>query len=327
MRQSLTEKDLNRNIPDTSFEDIKKRWANYSSGFMYNPPSKKGTIIFPGFDGGAEWGGPAFDSSTGILYVNANEMPWVLTMVDVNSKNIQNETNIQAGQRIYKISCMGCHGPQMQGGGNYPSIIDANKKYSAQQFDELLSEGRRMMPAFKQLSPSEKKALASFILNETKEQSLKFIGPRLKEDPYWEMPYTSTGYNKFLTKEKYPAIAPPWGTLNAIDLNSGKIVWKDTLGDYPELLSKGLHTGTENYGGPVVTAGGLLFIAATKDGKFRAFNKRNGKLLWETDLPFPGFATPSIYRLKGKQYIVIACGGGKLGTASGDSYIAFALPN
>jgi quinoprotein glucose dehydrogenase len=108
-------------------------------------------------------------------------------------------------------------------------------------------------------------------------------------------------------------------------LNTGNIVWKDTLGDTPEFLAKGIHTGTENYGGPVVTAGGVLFIAATKDGMFRAFNKRTGKLIWETKLPYPGFATPAVYEVNGKQYVVVACGGGKLGTPSGDVYIAFAL--
>jgi quinoprotein glucose dehydrogenase len=110
-------------------------------------------------------------------------------------------------------------------------------------------------------------------------------------------------------------------------LNTGKIVWKNTLGEYPEFAAKGIATGTENYGGSVVTAGGLLFIAATRDGMFRAYNKRNGKLLWQVKLPVPGFATPAIYQVKGKQYVVIACGGGKLGTPSGDAYIAFALPD
>ena len=146
-------------------------------------------------------------------------------------------------------------------------------------------------------------------------------------DSFLNMPYSITGYNKFLTREGYPAVKPPWGTLNAINLNTGDLVWKTTLGEYPELKAKGHATGTENYGGPVVTAGGVLFIAASKDGKFRAFNKRTGKLLWETELPAPGFATPSVYRLNGKQYIVIACGGGKLGTKSGDAYVAFALPS
>ena len=159
-----------------------------------------------------------------------------------------------------------------------------------------------------------------------KEQLKKYVGPSKVVDSFLTMPYSITGYNKFLSKEGHPAVKPPWGTLNAINLNSGELVWKTTLGEYPEFKEKGVSTGTENYGGPVVTAGGVLFIAASRDGKFRAFNKYNGKLLWETDLPAPGFATPSVYSLNGKQYIVIACGGGKLGTKSGDAYVAFALP-
>jgi quinoprotein glucose dehydrogenase len=182
-----------------------------------------------------------------------------------------------------------------------------------------------MMPALKQLSESEKDALASFILDIKSNQQKTFVAPPKTEDPYLKMPYTSTGYNKFLTKEGYPAVDTPWGTLNAINLNTGKIEWKQTLGDYPELKARGIHSGTENYGGPVVTAGGLLFIAATSDKKIRAFNKRTGKLLWEYDLPVSGFATPSVYEKDGHQYIVIACGGGKLGKASGDSYLAFSL--
>nr|MCU0352911.1 PQQ-binding-like beta-propeller repeat protein [Cytophagales bacterium] len=136
-----------------------------------------------------------------------------------------------------------------------------------------------------------------------------------------------SGYNRFVDKDGYPAIKPPWGTLNAIDLNTGEYLWKVPFGEYKELTAKGIPlTGTENYGGPVVTAGGLLFIAATKDEKFRVFDKKTGKLLWETQLPAGGYATPSTYAVDGKQYVVIACGGGKMGTKSGDSYVAFALP-
>lgn len=324
-RQSLTEKDLNHLVSAASYADIKKRLSEVNSGFIFNPSSKKGTVIFPGFDGGAEWGGPAYDPTTNILYVNANEMPWILTMVDRPNETARNENNLAAGKRLYQSNCMACHGPEKKGSGNYPSLIGAEKKYTEKTLNELIASGRRMMPAFKQLKEVEVSAISSYILDLKEKQSKAYVPPTVIKDPYREMSYTSTGYNKFLTKEGYPAVSPPWGTLNAIDLNSGKILWKDTLGDYPELLAKGLHTGTENYGGPVVTAGGLVFIAATKDSKFRAFNKRTGKLLWETDLPAPGFATPTVYNYNGKQYIVIACGGGKLGTASGDAYIAFAL--
>jgi quinoprotein glucose dehydrogenase len=152
----------------------------------------------------------------------------------------------------------------------------------------------------------------------------KFVD--LKRDSLYRLPYTITGYNKFLTKEGYPAISPPWGTLNAIDLSTGRYIFKTTLGNDTVFKNAKQPTGTENYGASVVTAGGVLFIAATKDGKFRAFNKRNGQLLWEYNLPTAAFATPSVYAIGGQQYIVIACGGGKLKTKSGDSYIAFKLP-
>lgn len=182
------------------------------------------------------------------------------------------------------------------------------------------------MPAFKQLGAANEEALASYILNEKTIQLKPYISSQDSLSPFDQMVYSNTGYNKFLTKEGLPGIMPPWGTLSAISLKTGKVVWKDTLGDYPEFKEKGIHTGTENYGGPVVTAGGLVFIAATKDAKFRAFNKRTGQLLWETDLPACGFATPTVYRYQDKEYVVIACGGGKLNTDSGDSYMAFALP-
>ena len=326
-RQSLTQQSLNNLVPDSSYQDIKKRLAGYSSGFIFNPPSKKGTVIFPGTDGGAEWGGAAVDPETGILYVNANEVPWVLTMVEAKDQRVKNETNLQAGQRLYTATCMACHGAQLRGGGNFPSLINLNKKYNVSQFVQLVSSGRRMMPAFDQLAESEKEALASFMLDVKSKQTKKFKAPANTDDTWNKMRYTSTGYNKFLTNEGYPAVAPPWGTLNAIELNTGRIVWKDTLGDYPEFKAKGIHTGTENYGGPVVTAGGLIFIAATSDSKIRAFNKRSGALLWEAELPACGFATPAMYEADGKQFLVIACGGGKLGKKTGDSYVAFALPN
>ncbi len=327
-RQSLPAADLNPLVPDSSYQDIRKRLAGYHSN-MFDPPSREGTVIFPGFDGGAEWGGPAYDPTSGLLYVNANEMPWILTMVNTapTPATAGGVSVGQAARALYTANCMTCHGPDRQGGGNYPSLIGVKKKYKEDQFLTLVSSGRRMMPAFRQLSPAEKHALAAFILDNKASQQRPFVNDnKAPEDPYFRLPFTSTGYNKFLTKEGYPAVMPPWGTLTAIDLNRAAIVWKDTLGDYPELKARGIHSGTENYGGPVVTAGGLLFIAATSDAKFRAFNKRTGQLLWEADLPAAGFATPSVYTVDGRQYVVIACGGGKLHKKTGDSYVAFALP-
>jgi quinoprotein glucose dehydrogenase len=325
MRQSFTEKDINPYLTDSSFDEIKKRLASYKHENIYDPISLNGTVIFPGLDGGGEWGGPTFDPETGILYVNANEMPWVLTAIDISDKPLSKENFEQAGKRLYQTNCMSCHGTERQGSGNYPTLIGVEKKYTAATFHDLVQTGRRMMPAFKQLNENEQEAIASYVLNIQSAKTKKYIDK--KNDSLFKLPYTITGYNKFLSKEGYPAISPPWGTLNAIDLSSGEYIWRGPLGNDTAFKNAKQPTGTENYGASVVTAGGLLFIAATKDGKFRAFNKRNGQLIWEFNLPAAAFATPSVYEVNGKEYIVIACGGGKLKTKSGDSYIAFALPD
>lgn len=326
VRQVLTEKDLNPYLSKEEYEEVKKKLQSAHTGKMFMPQSKAGTIIFPGFDGGGEWGGPAADPETGILYVNANEMAWILQMFDVDRSKNQ-ETYLQAGHRLYEQNCMSCHGPERKGGGNYPSIVEVDKKYNPKSFVEFINAGRRMMPAFNHLSQQDKDAIASFVLNLKKEQTKKYTPQLTALDSFRLLPYSISGYNKFITKSGLPGLAPPWGTITAIDLNTGEHVWKTTLGEDEYFKEKGIkETGTENYGGPAITKGGLLFIGASKDGMFRAFNKRTGKLLWEYKLPAPGFATPSTYEVNGKQYIVIACGGGKLGTKSGDSYVAFALP-
>jgi len=254
-------------------------------------------------------------------------MAWVIQAVPVNNNTSLGETYLQAGRRLYQANCMTCHGPERKGSGNFPSLINLKNKYNAATFDTLVQSGRRMMPAFRQLNRLQRKAIASFVLDNN-EKTKTFIDSSNKKDEHFTVPYSITGYNKFLSKEGFPAIAPPWGTLNAINLNNGQYAWKKPLGNDPE-FSRGsaAPTGTENYGASVVTAGGLLFIAAAKDGKLRAFNKTSGALLWEVSLPAPGYATPAVYEIDGKQYIVIACGGGKMKTVSGDSYIAFTLPD
>ncbi|NTS40337.1 PQQ-binding-like beta-propeller repeat protein [Flavisolibacter sp. BT320] len=324
MRQRFTENDINPYLSDSSFADVKRRLLSYKNGHVYEPISRQGTIVFPGLDGGAEWGGPSFDPETGLLYINANEMPWVLQAVAINKQPVKAENFEQAGRRLYQRNCMTCHGAERQGSGNNPSLLGIEKKYSAEAFHTLVRSGRRMMPAFQQLNENEREAIATYVLNKTESKSKAFAAK--ESDERFQLPYTITGYNKFLSKEGYPAIAPPWGTLQALDIATGNYVWKQVLGHDTAVKGAKGPTGTENYGASVVTKGGLLLIAATKDGKFRAFNKRNGQLLWETDLPAPAFATPAVYESGGKQFIVIACGGGKLKTRSGDSYVAFALP-
>jgi len=312
----------------------KFRQVKYNAPFT--PPSKAGVWIFPGFDGGGEWGGAAVDPETGILYVNSSELPWSLTMIDVPATQTHDRSIKGVGKTVYGKYCISCHGATLKGNGpSYPSLLDLDKKYTQDQVQDIIEHGKNMMPAFTQLEPSEKQALLAFLLHlEDKEPASGAVAKAItagktdeKKSILDEVPYTMTGYNRFLDNDGYPGIKPPWGTLNAVDLNSGKLLWKVPLGEYAELRKKGFPpTGTENYGGPLVTKGGLVFIAATKDEKIRAFDKTSGKVLWEAALPAAGYATPATYMLNGKQYVVIACGGGKIGSRSGDSYVAFALP-
>jgi quinoprotein glucose dehydrogenase len=327
VRQSFTPEELNHLLSPTSFDEVKKRLLTYKRGGIFEPPSEQGTVILPGYDGGGEWGGPAADPETGILYVNANEMAWILTMVPLKKEVAQQETVADAGKRLYQSNCMSCHGPELKGSGNYPSLINVAQRYDRSQFHQLISSGRRMMPSFNRLHEKEKEALAAFVLQNKNMGSQQYKGPSATGDDYLKLPYSTTGYNKFLSPEGLNALRPPWGTINAINLNTGEFVWRDTLGDHPDFKSRGIRTGRENYGGPVVTGGGVLFIGATPDSMFRVFNKTTGRLLWETTLPAPAFATPAVYSVHHKQYVVIACGGGKLGTHSGDYYVAFGLPD
>jgi quinoprotein glucose dehydrogenase len=287
------------------------------------PPSREGTIILPGFDGGAEWGGAAIDPTHGILYVNANEMPWILTMVEVKSKS---GAPISSGQQVYNQICAICHGINRQGdpARAFPTLANIGAKLKKPDILTLLQNGRGVMPAFAFLSNEQKEAVANFLLGEEQPGSTH---EATTGDVIGTEPYTHTGYNRWVDTNGYPAIKPPWGTLNAINLNTGEYEWRAPLGEFPELVAKGIPpTGTENYGGPIVTASGLVFIAASRDEMIRAFDQKSGKILWKMKLPAAGYATPSTYTVKGKQYVVIACGGGKSGTKSGDAYVAFALP-
>ena len=336
VRQIFREEDLFRDgISDESFQEIKAKWKTLKTDHMWNPPSEQGTLQIPGWNGGAEWGGPSYDPTTGIMYINANESPWIVKMTEARSEVIAlGKTNLEAGKLLYRQICSSCHGADRRGGettpalGGNPSLVGIEKRFSESEFKNIVTTGRANMPPFGHLSNDEKAALAAYILNLDAKQKELFSNSAANTRPaYFSTPYRLTG-GKFLTREGYPAIAPPWGHLTAIDLNTGKEIWKQPIGDYPELKAKGIHSGSENFGSSVVTAGGVIFIAATRDEKIRAFNKLTGELLWEADLPAAGIATPSVYQVNGKQYVVIACGGGgKQMTKSGDTYVAFALPD
>ena len=300
---------------------IKEQWQSLKSEHQFVPPSEQGNIMFPGFDGGGEWGGAGYDPESGWLYVNANEMPWMYRAKKIDQAQGNQLTKI--GQNLYEQQCARCHRSDLKGQDINPTLINLKTKFNFTQVVAILKNGQGTMPAFPQLSDATIQAITAFLLED--ESVAIPIELLQKTDPNL-LPYTLNSFGRFLDDKGYPAIQPPWGTLNAIDLNKGTIVWQVPLGEFEELTAQGIPiTGTENYGGPIVTQNGLVFIGATKDQQFRAFDKKTGKLLWQTTLPYGGYATPITYQVEGKQYVVIACGGGKMGTPSGDKYVAFSL--
>ncbi len=306
-RQELTEDGLTNRTPEAREAALKIFRAN-PTPHPFSPPSLGGRIVFPGVDGGGEWGGPAFDPETGLLYVNSNEMAWIIRMVPRDDKS------------VFNTACAQCHGARNS--PQAPTLTGIGGRRTREQLLKVIREGTGKMPAFQgTLDDGTISDLANYLMTG------KDIAATALTNPFF-LKYRNHGYDIFLDHEGYPAVAPPWGTLNAIDLNAGAIRWSIPFGEYPKLAAQGLtNTGTDNYGGAIVTQNGLLLIAATTyDNKFRAFDKATGKLLFETKLPAAGNATPSTYMVDGKQYIVIECGGGKNDAPSGGTYVAFALP-
>jgi glucose dehydrogenase len=417
-RQYLNDDMLTKRTPAAQAFAEEKFQSFRSAGQFVPLGVDKQTIVFPGFDGGAEWGGSAVDIRSGVIYINANEMAWTGGLT-------ANKTGLGPGEEAYDHLCASCHGDRRDGSPPaFPSLISIDKRLSNAEIAATIRQGKGRMPAFPMVNDATLPALIQYLehgeelahhgATDKQEMSaasasigaapvsdpagaanyaahcaichgdhregiapsfpalvglgsrmpraqvLQFIHqgkgrmpgfPKLQgeelsallrymgvpehitqpesagEDA--ELKYHFTGYRKFLDEDGYPAISPPWGTLNAINLNSGRYLWKIPFGEYPELAAKGMkNTGTENYGGPIVTAGGIVFIGATIfDRKIHAFDSHTGRLLWETTLPFAGHATPATYMVDGKQYVVIAAGGGRDPKwPSGGKYIAFALP-
>ncbi len=316
-RQQLTADELTTRTPEAA-KWAREQFAQLRSDGPFKPLGVGvDTTIYPGFDGGAEWGGPAYDPESGLLYINANEMAWLGSLAF-------NDTGRSTGKSIYLRDCAACHGDSGQGSPpQFPSLVGLAKRMTPADFTAIVRKGGGRMPAFTNLQDEALAAVARFV----------FDGADLPAGEPDHSPisqaYRFTGYRRWLDPDGYPAVAMPWGTLNAIELSTGKYAWRIPFGEFPELAARGLKdTGSENYGGPLVTSGGLLFIGASiHDRKFRAFDKSTGKLLWDAALPYSADATPITYQVDGRQFVTIFASGGKeRGGSPGGVYLTYALP-
>ena len=315
------------NLSNEAHESVLQQLRNDETGIHSNmgwfEPFEAGmpTALF-GIHGGAEWTGASFDPQTGFLYVTSNELPWFPTVSRLPLTINDHLVPPSEGRKIYETHCMACHGHSREGSGVHPPLILIGARKTETEIRNLLTSGRNLMPAAEGLDEAMTDALIDYLLTADNQAETHPSAPAKSPS------YTYNGYPKLLDNEGFPGCKPPWGTLNCIDLNSGILRWQVPLGEHEVLTERGIPiTGTENFGGSMTTAGGLVFAAGTRDLKIRAFDSATGEERWSHQLPFGGYAPPASYRADGKQYILIpSTGGGKLGGEQGDAYVAFTLP-
>lgn len=294
------------------------RHATYG---WFEPPSEGRPMVYAGSRGGAEWTGACVDVPTGRIYLNSNHLIGMATVFRNDELERDPALPPSGGEKLFEQVCSGCHGVKRQGIGMVPSLVGLRHRMTEVDVTALLRTGRGQMPPAPPMTDEQRRDLLDFLLRRNQPPPARSAakGPL----------YFADGWNFINDQDGYPGCNPPWGLLNCIDMNTGRIVWRVPLGNYEKLSKDGQpETGTENFGGPTITAGGLVFCSGTKDSMIRAFDSDTGVVLWSARLPWAGCAPPSVYQVNGREYVVIAAtGGGKIDTPTGDAYVAFALSN
>jgi quinoprotein glucose dehydrogenase len=340
-RHFMTENDLSH-FSDEAHDSLIKTFERLRYEGMFTPPSTRGTLTLPATVGGAEWGGAAYDPSTNILYVKSNDAPEIalLQKIDPGKNNLKGLSDYSKGKKLYTTYCAGCHGADRKGdGANAPSLLDIKSRMNRQSVLNKIRQGSGRMPSFSNILKGQEKAILSFLF-ENKNGLTSFVDNNLleiqkneqaeKKDPDQKNKKETrflnvTAYRSFKDKDGNPGIKPPWGTLNAINLNTGEYEWKIPVGNIPELQQPGDPvTGAESTTGPMVTSGGLIFLGGMRDKKLMAFDKKTGEKLWEVTLPGVATSNPCMYMCNGKQFIAVSVSGTE--EHAGGSVMSFALP-
>lgn len=325
VKQWITEEDLTH-YSDADHEAILKKFRSLRYEGLFTPPDFKGTLAIPATRGGGNWGGAAFDPTTTYLYVRGNNQPEIQTMVDANKHfAAQNNTLFERGRVTYLQHCGACHGGEKKGvPPTFPSLTGLKGRRPEREILEKIRKGGGPMPGFKGvLSAADERAVMAF-LYDMKDAKIEVPqATNSKEIPARYM--NTTGYTTWSDPSGNPALKTPWGTLSALNLSTGEYEWQIPLGNDEKRQEKGAPpTGLLGRSGPMVTAGGLVFISGAADKKLWAFDKKTGKLVWETTLPAPNNANVASYFLNGKQYIALSVNGTEANPSG--SIMAFALP-